>query len=188
VRAHRLATPGLRLDLKPVARFSGAERGALRALTTAVYPPGAAAGSPSSPVDWARPEHGVLIWGPGDELVAYVGLLVRAGSLDGAPVRIGGVGSVKTHPRFEGRGYATAGLRRAAAALDTEHGVAFSLLVCRDALLPFYERLGWQAFAGRLLVEQAAGRTEFTFNRPMVLPGRTPAPAGGTIDLHGLPW
>jgi GNAT superfamily N-acetyltransferase len=154
----------------------------------AVYPPGTAAASPSPPIEWARPEHGVLIWTPRDELVAYVGLVVRAGSLDGVPVTIGGVGSVKTHPRHEGRGYATAGLRRAAAALNADHGVGFSLLVCRDHLLPFYERLGWRLFPGRLLVEQPAGRTEFTFNRTMVLPGARPAPGGGTIDLQGPPW
>jgi hypothetical protein len=130
----------------------------------------------------------VLVWSPEAALVAYVGIVVRAGALDGAAVKIGGVGSVKTHPRAEGRGYATAGLRRAAAALTDDHQVAFSLLVCRDHLLPFYERLGWCVFAGRVLVEQPAGRMEFTINRAMVLPGRSPAPRDGLIDLHGPPW
>lgn len=130
----------------------------------------------------------MLIWSADGELVAYVGIVVRAGALDGASVTIGGVGSVKTHPRAERRGHATAGLRRAVAALNEDHQVAFSLLVCRDHLVPFYERLGWRAFSGRLLVEQPAGRTEFTLNRPLVLPGRRPAPEGGLIDLHGPPW
>jgi hypothetical protein len=144
--------------------------------------------SPGPSIQWAPPEYGVLIWSPEVELVAYVGIVVRAGAVDGVPVRIGGVGSVKTHPRAEGRGYATAGLRRAADALSDDHQVAFSLLVCRDHLLPFYSRLGWRAFSGRLLVEQPTGRLEFTINRPMVLPGRGPAPEGGLIDLHGPPW
>jgi hypothetical protein len=130
----------------------------------------------------------VLVVDAEGALVAYVGLVVRAGVLDGAPVTIGGVGSVKTHPRCQGRGYATAGLRRAEAALNADHGVAFSLLVCRDDLLPFYARLGWRRFPGRLLVQQPGGRTEFTFNRTMVLPGGRPAPEGGTIDLQGPPW
>jgi aminoglycoside 2'-N-acetyltransferase I len=98
-----------------------------------------------------------------------VGLLVRAGSLDGAAVEIGGVGSAKTHPRAEGRGYASAGLRLAAAALNDDHHVAVSLLVCRGHLLPFYNGLGWLSFAGHLFVDQPAGRTEFTLNCPMVL-------------------
>jgi GNAT superfamily N-acetyltransferase len=178
----------MRLDLKPVAAFTVEERARLKALTAAVYPPGPAAAGTGSEVRWAAPEHGVLVWSSEGELVAYVGLVVRAGFLDGAGVTIGGVGSVKTHPRAEGRGYATAGLRRAAAVLTDDHAVGFSLLVCRDPLLPFYERLGWRAFPGRLLVAQPGGRQEFTLNRPMVLPGRGAAPDGGVIDLHGLPW
>ena len=130
----------------------------------------------------------MLIREPGGTLVAYVGLLVRRGALDGTAVTIGGVGSVKTHPRFEGRGYATQGLRRVAAALVDDHGVDFALLVCRDALVPFYERLAWRLFPGRLLVEQPGGSTEFTANRPMVLAGRGAAPAGGLLDLQGPPW
>jgi GNAT superfamily N-acetyltransferase len=177
----------VRLDVKPVADFDADERAELAALTAAVYPPGAAAGDGAG-IRWARPEHGILVRDPDGALVAYVGLVVRAGSLDGAPVTIGGVGSVKTHPRWEGRGYASAGLRRAAAVLTGDHAVGFCLLVCRDALLPYYERLGWRAFPGRLLVEQPAGRVEFTHNRPMVLTGRRAAPAGGVIDLHGPPW
>jgi len=84
------------------------------------------------------------------------------------PVKIGGVGSVKTHPRAQGRGYASAGLRRAATALHDDHQVAFSLLVCQEHLLPFYHRLGWIPFSGRLVVEQPSGST-VTINRPMGL-------------------
>lgn len=178
----------MRLDLKPVEDFSAAERTALVALTAAVYPPGTAGVSAGSTIRWASPQHGVLVWSAEGELVAYVGLVIRAGALDGAPVRMGGVGSVKTHPRAEGRGYATAGLHRAAAALTDDHRVAFSLLVCREQLLGFYERLGWRLFAGRVLVEQPAGREEFTLNRAMVLPGRSPAPSDGLLDLEGPPW
>ena len=125
---------------------------------------------------------------PEGELVSHVGIVVRAGILDGAPVKIGGVGSVKTHPRAEGRGYASAGLHRAAAVLQDKHRVAFSLLVCQEHLLPFYSRLGWLTFLGRLLVEQPTGRTVFSINRPMVLAGQRPAPQDGVIDLAGLPW
>lgn len=125
---------------------------------------------------------------PEGELVSHVGIVIRPGTLDGAPVRIGGIGSVKTHPRVEGRGYASAALRRAATSLHDDHQVAFSLLVCRDHLLPFYDRLGWLPFTGRLFVEQPTGRTLFTLNRPMVLSGVRAAPRDGLIDLNGLPW
>lgn len=178
---------GMALDVKPVALLTEAERGALRALTEAVYPPGTAA-SAGRQVTWAPVDYSVIVSTSDGAVVSHVGLVVRAGSLDDVPVTIGGIGSVKTHPDAEGRGYASAGLRHAATLLREQHQVAFSLLVCRDDLVPFYGRLGWETFAGRLVVQQPQGRTVFTFNRPMVLTGCRRAPFDGTIDLNGPPW
>ena len=178
----------MRVDLRPVGELDDGERAALRALTAAVYPPEVVARAPGRHVKWAPADLSVLVSTLEGELVSHVGIVVRAGALDGKAVKIGGVGSVKTHPRAEGRGYASAGLRRAAAVLHDDHRVAFSLLVCQEPLLPFYNRLGWLAFSGRLVVEQPAGRVVFTINRPMVLPGYRPAPLDGVIDLNGLPW
>jgi GNAT superfamily N-acetyltransferase len=178
----------MHIDLKPVATLDDDERAALTALTAAVYPPEVVAVSAGRHFQWAPPDYSVLVSTPEGELVSHVGIVVRAGSLDGAPVKIGGVGSVKTHPRVQGRGYASAGLRRAATALDDDHQVAFSLLVCQEHLLPFYHRLGWLTFSGLLVVEQPMGRTVFTINRPMVLSGLRPAPQDGVIDLNGPPW
>ena len=176
------------IDLKPVATLEDDERAALKALTAAVYPPEVVAMSPGRHLQWAPPEYSALGFTPEGELVSHVGIVVRTGTLDGAAVQIGGIGSVKTHPRAQGRGYASAGLRRAATALHDDHRVAFSLLVCQEHLLPFYHRLGWLQFAGRLMVEQPTGPTVFTINRPMVLAGLSAAPQDGTIDLKGLPW
>jgi GNAT superfamily N-acetyltransferase len=178
----------MRIDLKPVATLDDDERAALTALTAAVYPPEVVAVSAGRHFQWAPPDYSVLVSTPEGELVSHVGIVVRAGSLDGAPVKIGGVGSVKTHPRVRGRGYASAGLRRAATALNDDHQVAFSLLVCQEHLLPFYHRFGWLTFSGLLVVEQPMGRTVFTINRPMVLSGLRPAPQNGVIDLNGPPW
>ena len=178
----------MRLELKQVKELGDDERVALKALSAAVYPPEVVAASPGRHLKWASPDYGVLVWDDAGSLVSYVGLLVRAGSLDGAVVQIGGIGSVKTHPRGEGRGFASAGIRLATAVLNDEHRVEFSLLVCRDHLLPFYNRLGWLSFSGRLFVEQPAGGTAFTINRPMVLSGLRAAPQDRPIDVNGPPW
>jgi len=178
----------MRIDLKPVSTLDDDERAALKALTAAVYPPEVVAVSPGRHFRWASPNYSILGFTPEGELVSHVGIVVRTGTLDSVAVTIGGVGSVKTHPQAQGRGYASAGLRRAATALHDDHRVAFSLLVCQEHLLPFYSRLGWLPFAGRLLVEQPTGPTVFTINRPMVLAGLRAAPQDGMIDLKGLPW
>jgi GNAT superfamily N-acetyltransferase len=178
----------MRVDLKPVVMLDDDERAALTALTAAVYPPEVVAVSPGRHFQWAPPDYSVLVFTPEGELISHVGIVVRTGTLDGAAVKIGGIGSVKTHPQAQGRGYASAGLRRAATALHDDHQVAFSLLVCQMHLLPFYVRLGWLPFPGRLIVEQPGGPIVLTINRPMVLPGVRPAPQEGVIDLQGLPW
>jgi GNAT superfamily N-acetyltransferase len=178
----------MRIDLKPVATLDDGERAALKALTAAVYPPAVVDVSPGRHVQWAPPDYSVLVFTPEGELVSHVGIVVRAGTLDGAAVRVGGIGSVKTHPRAQGRGYASAGLRRAATALHDDYQVAFSVLVCQEHLLPFYNRLGWLPFSGRLIVEQPTGPMVFAINRSMVLSGLSAAPQDGMIDLKGLPW
>jgi GNAT superfamily N-acetyltransferase len=178
----------MRLDLKPITALSDGERDALKALTAAVYPPEVLATSPGRFLQWAPSAWSVLVWTVEGQLIAHVGIVTREGTLDGVPVTIGGVGSVKTHPQAQGRGYTSAALRRAATALHDDHHVAFSLLVCQARLLPFYGRLGWLPFPGRLIVEQPGGPIVFTINRPMVLPGLCPAPQEGVIDLRGLPW
>ena len=176
------------LDLKPVTELSDKERDVLRALTAAVYPPEVLARSPGRFLQWAPSMGSVLVRTVEGQLVAHVGMVTREGTLDAGPVQIGGIGSVKTHPQAQGRGYASAALRCAATALHVDHHVAFSLLVCQAPLLSFYERLGWLPFLGRLIVEQPGGPMVFTINRPMVLSALHPAPQQGVIDLQGLPW
>jgi hypothetical protein len=50
-----------RLELKPVAALSDDERAALKALSSAVYPPDVIAASPRRHLTWAPPDYGVLV-------------------------------------------------------------------------------------------------------------------------------
>ena len=174
------------VTLDRVADLSDADRADVRALTLAVYPPEAWADWPGRHVEWATPEWCVRVRGD-DHLVSYVGLYLREATCDGQPVRVGGVGNVKTHPAARGRGYAALGIRRAAEFL-AEQGVGFGLLVCKSSLIGYYARLGWREFGGRLLVRQRGAVAEFTLNRVMTLGVGSEGPASGTIDLCGPPW
>jgi GNAT superfamily N-acetyltransferase len=123
----------------------------------------------------------------GGELVSFAGVYLRDATHDGRAVRVGGVGNVKTHPTARGRGFAAAAVRRAAD-IFAGRGVAFGLLVYRPELAGFYARLGWRAFAGRLVVRQRGAACDFTLNSAMTLAVGSAAPAEGTIDLCGPPW
>ena len=170
-----------------VAEFSDAERDALRRLTLAVYPPGAAGEAEHTKREWRAGEWGARLHADDGTLVSYVGITLREARLDDRPVLIGGIGGVKTHPGARGRGFAARGIAHALGFMR-EQKAAFALLVCRPPLVPYYAGLGWQTFEGRLLVRQFGAVEHFTFNEVMTHALHEPAPLTGTLDLLGPPW
>jgi aminoglycoside 2'-N-acetyltransferase I len=176
--------------LSRVTDLTDAERQAVRALSLAVYPPGESAGWAGRQIEWAAAEWcvRVRISDAHDGLVSYVGISLRDARYDGQPVRVGGIGGVKTHPASRGRGLAAAGIARAREFFREQAGVGFAVLVCGDHLLAYYRRLGWTQFAGTLLVRQQGVPVEFTFNKVMTCGIERAAPEAGAIDLRGPPW
>ena len=180
--------PRWTVTLDRIAEFSDAERTAVRLLAEAVYPPRQTTDWPGRDVEWSTPEWCVRVRGDDDVLVSYVGVYIRAAQCDGRPVRIGGIGNVKTHPAFRRQGLAALAMRRATEFVREQPDAAFALLVCEPRLLGYYGRLGWQEFGGRLLVTQHGAACEFTFSRVMTHGIESEAPVAGTIDLCGPPW
>src|SRR5438045_949386 len=101
------------VTLDRVADLSDADREAVRLLTLVVYPPAQIANWPGGDVEWDSPEWCVRIRDETGTLSCYVGVYVREAEWQGSPVRIGGIGNVKTHPAARGLGFAALGIRRA---------------------------------------------------------------------------
>ncbi len=177
---------GVALDR--VADLSDSDREALRTLSLAVYPPREAEDWPGRRIEWAAAEWCVRVWGENGAPASYVGIVLREAQLDGRPLRVGGIGGVKTHPAARRQGLAARGIDRAVEFFRGQPDVAFAVLVCGPHLMGYYGRLGWREFDGRLLVRQHGAAAEFTFNRVMTLGVQSPAPLTGTIDLLGPPW
>jgi predicted N-acetyltransferase YhbS len=173
--------------LDRLADLTDADREELRGLSQAVYPPREATDWPGRRIEWAAADWGVRIYDDLGVLVSYVGINLRDARLDGRPVKVGGIGGVKTHPSARRRGLAERGMQRADQFFH-EQAAAFALLVCDARLLDYYGRLGWREFTGRLMVLQHGAPAEFTFNRVMTRGVRSPAPETGTVDLLGPPW
>jgi len=134
-----------------------------------------------SDVDWH-----VLVWDDG-EIASHVEIVDRMGTVDGRPVRLGGIGGVATATAWQGRGLASAAVARAGAFMRGEMRVEFGLLVCAPEMVEFYGRLGWQEVSGPLLVDQPGGKVELE-GPVMVLTCQGEAWPGGVIDLCGPPW
>ena len=174
------------LDRK--ADLDAAARALSAALAAAVYPPETLADWPGHHIEWSDVTHCARVFDDAGALVSYAGVLVREGSLDGRPARIGGIGGVKTHPDHRRRGHAALAMGRAVEWFRERGDVDFALLVCEPRLLGTYGRMGWREFTGTLTVLQRGVPEPFTFNRVMTHSVRTEAPAAGVIDLAGPPW
>lgn len=155
-------------------------------LVALVYPPDILATIVWRDVTWAHADRRVLVY-EGERLVSTVSIYFRNGLLGAASIRIGGIGGVMTHPAHRGCGFASAAMRRADL-LFQEDGSAFSVLFCEPKNFAFYRRLGWQIFAGDVMVDQPGGRMKFTVMTPMMRGVTHPSPIGGVVDLCGLPW
>jgi RimJ/RimL family protein N-acetyltransferase len=176
------------VTLDRVADLSDADRERVRVLSLAVYPPEQFTDWPGRRVEWSIPEWCVRVRDEEGILVSYVGVYVREAECDGQPVRVAGIGNVKTHPGARRRGFAGLGIRRAVEFFRERPGIAFALLVCEPRLLGYYARLGWREFCGRLLIRQYGAASEFTLNRVMTYGLDSDGPAAGVIDLCGPPW
>jgi aminoglycoside 2'-N-acetyltransferase I len=155
----------------------------VRALDREVYSPQYMASVVWRDVVWAQADKRVVVRDEG-RVVCHAGLFFRDGTLDGAPVRMGGVGGVMTSPAARKRGYASVAMRRAADAMD---GADFGLLFCEAQNIALYAGLGWRVFGGSVHCVQPAGPFLFDMMPAMILPLRA-APERGAIDLCGLPW
>jgi aminoglycoside 2'-N-acetyltransferase I len=120
-------------------------------------------------------------------IVSQVGIVERCGTVDGKPVKLGGVGGVATFPNMQRKGLASAAMHMAAGFMQDSLKVDFGLLVCARETEHFYRGLGWQEATGPLVFDQPQGKVNFD-GVTMILPCVKQDWPPGIIDLCGLPW
>jgi aminoglycoside 2'-N-acetyltransferase I len=120
-------------------------------------------------------------------MAAKVSVLKHCVSVGGENVWVGGIGGVITMPAFQKQGHATALVRYAAGYLLNQLQVPFGLLFCRDALTPFYRRLGWQMVEDSVTVQQPAVSVLMPIHT-MYLSCSSLAWPKGKVNLNSEPW
>ncbi len=137
---------------------------------------------------WSNSDWYVLVKLDG-QMASHVGIVERTGTVNGLPVKLGGIGGVATRLDLRRHGYAGAALRTAAEFMRDELKVEFGLLVCSDQRMPYYGKLGWQLVEGPLMFDQPKGKSTFDARtKIMVLPCNKHDWPPGVIDLCGPPW
>ena len=151
-------------QIKETAQLDEADHKALKALSAAVFTPRPGPPNKDIPTDWARPEWHIMLWADEKQVISYIGALARQIRCDDERAFVGGIGGVKTHPAHRSRGHASAGIQLAIDFLRDELSVDFTLLVCRQALIPYYQRFGFVHFTGATLATQHGVNELFTWN------------------------
>lgn len=120
-------------------------------------------------------------------LVAHAGWLPIHLRLGERRVAAAGLGGVLVHPWLRGQGVGALVVR---AVMDRmrEAGLPVGVLFCREQLVPYYARLGWQCVDGEVVVDQPDG--------PVAMPLRTcwsalhphPPAVHAPLTVGGLPF
>jgi GNAT superfamily N-acetyltransferase len=137
-------------------------------------------------LSWRTKDWHVVAYAEG-EPVSHAGALRHDVLVDGRPVPVGGLGGVITVLEYRNRGLAQLVVQEAVAFMAGELGAGFGFLFCLPPLVPFYERMGWQALASPVLIEQPGGEIESPVVS-MVLPLKGESWPQGMVRTQSLPW
>jgi GNAT superfamily N-acetyltransferase len=136
---------------------------------------------------WAQPDWSFIKYENG-KIATFYNVVLRDVSIDGAMYKVAGVNNVITPKEYRGKGYATELLRATEQFFFNELGCKYGLLLCADALLPFYSRLGWYTVHTTLYYQQPTGKQLYDSNVMLLSPEGQPRIAPELLDLNGLPW
>lgn len=123
----------------------------------------------------------------GSELIGFAHVFARVGRIDDSPVLMGCLGSVMTAREHQGAGVGSTTVRTAGEIILKSLQADLGVLVCKPAVVPFYERLGWRRNLVPVVIEQPAGSMQWP-HESMVLLGENQKPAASKLDLRGFPF
>jgi GNAT superfamily N-acetyltransferase len=158
----------------------------VRPLFETVWPREPAETAAAAHVERANPDLRVIV-DADEQPVCHVGIHRREGVWKDRKIRIGGVGSIATHPDFRRQGYASMALDAAVQTLKDERATDFALLFCEPHQVEFFTKRHWKPFVGEVFAEQHGARGRFDAVLPFVFYLKR-APHEGELDLGGLPW
>lgn len=135
--------------------------------------------------DWADPDLTIIKY-QDNEIAAFYNIVERLVNVDGRAMKIAGINNVITPKTYRGKGHASDMLKNTEYLIFDQLKSELGILLCADALIPFYERLGWYSVACPVYFDQAEGERLWKANTMLLSHGKRPSPK--IIKLNGLPW
>jgi RimJ/RimL family protein N-acetyltransferase len=141
---------------------------------------------PFSGMSYAKMEWNVLVY-LDDILASNIEIVERTVTVDGQPLRVGGIGGVATLPEYRGRGLASRAMSAAVEFMKDELGLEYGLLITGSRRRSFYEGMGWQVISEPAYFDQPSGKIKNEgLAMSLAIVGKPWPP--GVVDFCGLPW
>ena len=135
--------------------------------------------------EWARPDW-TIIYYEDNQIASFYNIIEREIFIDDKSYKIAGINNVITPPVFRGKGYASKMMHQTESFIFEQLNCELGVLLCADALIPFYEKLGWYKVDCPVYFEQSNGTKLWKANTMFLSKGRLSNPT--KINLNGLPW
>lgn len=134
----------------------------------------------------AKPNWAVIMEKEG-EIISFCNIVERTARFDNNNVEIGGLGRVVTVPKYRGHHYSKQVIRQAADFMFETLLADFGLVLCSDARVAYYKKIGWYLVNSKLTCHQKeCGEIEWGGNTMLLSRDTRELPL--SIDLQGLPW
>jgi hypothetical protein len=119
--------------------------------------------------------------------VAHAGLLERTVTVKDKLVRVAGIGGVLTRLDCRKKGFGQMAVQAAEELVLQQMDARFGLLFCKDAVRPWYERLGWSLLEEIVWIDQPARTIRSPLPVMVKCFGQEGWP-GGAVRLGCFPW
>ncbi|MEL7020176.1 MAG: GNAT family N-acetyltransferase [Bacteroidota bacterium] len=134
----------------------------------------------------AQPSWAVIMEQDG-AIVSFCNIIERSALFDNDKVEIGGLGHVVTVPEHRGNGYSKEVVKEAAKFMFDTLLADFGLVLCTDARVSYYRKMGWYLVNSKLTCSQS-DNTNIEWKGNTMLLSRDARELPLIIDLQGLPW
>jgi hypothetical protein len=117
--------------------------------------------------EWATPDW-TIIYYEGNGIARFYNIVERQILVDDKKMKVAGINNVITPQKNRGQGYSSKTLKGVASLVFEELNCEAGLLLCADALITFYARLGWYEDDCPLYFHQASGEKLWTAKTMML--------------------
>lgn len=112
---------------------------------------------------WATPDWTVLMT-KDREIVTFLNIVIREVIIDQANLVVAGINNVITPKKHRGHGYASKLLIASHAYIHNDLNLEHALLLCADAVIPFYTRLDWYPVKCDVCYTHPTGKIDYDSN------------------------